>query len=255
MISFTGSTQAGIAVAKAAADSVKRVTQELGGKSPNILLEDADFNRSIKKGILMCMENTGQSCNAPTRMLIPRSRYEEAQVLAQENVKIVKVDNPEKPGRHLGPLASQKQYQKVQQLIQGAINEGAKLIAGGPGKPKGFETGHYAKPTIFANVNSNMAIAREEVFGPVLVMIPYSDEEEAIKIANNTTYGLSAYIQTGDIERGKCIARKLRSGMVRINHAPHSYNVPFGGYKQSGNGREWGEFGFEDYLEIKAISI
>jgi len=255
MISFTGSTQAGIAVAKAAADSVKRVTQELGGKSPNILLEDADFDRSIKKGIFMCMENTGQSCNAPTRMLIPHSRYQEAQALAQEYVEIVTVDNPEKSGRHIGPLASHAQYQKVQQLIQGAINEGATLIAGGLGKPEGFEIGHYAKPTIFANVDNNMAIAREEVFGPVLVLIPYNSEEEAIDIANNTAYGLSAYIQTGDIERGKHIARKLRAGMVRINHAPHSYNIPFGGYKQSGNGREWGEYGFGDYLEIKAISI
>jgi len=255
MVSFTGSTRAGVAVAKAAANSVKRVTQELGGKSPNILLEDADFERAIKKGIFMCMENTGQSCNAPTRMLVPQSRYQEALALAKESVKLVKVDCPEKPGRHLGPLASGEQYLKVQQLIQDAINEGATLIAGGTGKPEGLETGHYVRPTIFADVDNSMTIAREEVFGPVLVMIPYSNEEEAISIANDTPYGLSAYIQAADIERGKEIARKLRAGMVRINHAPHSYDAPFGGYKQSGNGREWGEHGFEDYLEIKAISL
>ena len=258
MVSFTGSTQAGIAVAKAAANSVKRVTQELGGKSPNILLSDlpgADFERAIKKGIFMCMENTGQSCNAPTRMLIPQSRYQEAQALAKESVQLVKVDNPEKPGRHLGPVASRDQYLKVQQLIQNALDEGATLIAGGTGKPEGLKTGHYVRPTIFADVDNSMTIAREEVFGPVLVMIPYNNEEEAISIANDTPYGLSAYVQTADVEKGKQLARQLRAGMVRINHAPHSYDAPFGGYKQSGNGREWGEHGFEDYLEIKAISI
>ena len=255
MISFTGSTKAGISVAKAAANTVKRVTQELGGKSPNILLDDTNFEHSIKKGIFMCMENTGQSCNAPTRMLIPQSHYIEAIKFARESVKKVKVDHSNKEGRHLGPLANQEQYDKVQQFIQLALNEGATLIAGGPGKPEGLETGYYVKPTIFADVHNEMAIAREEVFGPVLVMIPYQDEDDAIRIANDTPYGLSAYIQTGDVVRGKRIARRLHAGMVRINHAPHSYNVPFGGYKQSGNGREWGEYGFEDYLEIKAISI
>lgn len=255
MISFTGSTTAGISVAKAAANSVKRVTQELGGKSPNILLDDTDFERSIKKGIFMCMENTGQSCNAPTKMLIPQSHYTEAIKFARESVKKVIVDHSSKTGRHLGPLANREQYDKVQQFIQLALNEGATLIAGGLGKPEGLDIGYYAKPTIFADANNEMTIAREEVFGPVLVMIPYQDEEDAIRIANDTPYGLSAYIQTGDITRGKRIAHRLRAGMVRINHAPHSYNAPFGGYKQSGNGREWGEYGFEDYLEIKAISI
>jgi aldehyde dehydrogenase (NAD+) len=255
MISFTGSTRAGIAVAKAAADSVKRVAQELGGKSPNILLDDANFESAIKKGIFLCMENTGQSCNAPTRMLIPESRYPEALMLAKDNLKRVNVDYPDKSGRHLGPLASRAQYEKVQQLIQIAIDEGATLLAGGPGKPDGFETGHFVKPTIFADVSNDMTIAREEVFGPVLVMIPYKDNDDAISIANDTPYGLSAYIQTSNINRGKQMARKLRAGMVRINHAPHSYDAPFGGYKQSGNGREWGEYGFDDYLEIKAISL
>lgn len=254
MISFTGSTRGGVSVAKAAADTVKRVTQELGGKSPNILLDDADFEGAVKKGVFHCMENTGQSCNAPTRMLIPKSRYDEAVALAKTAIEKVNVDHPDKAGRHLGPLASRTQYDKVQQLIQTAIDEGASLIAGGPGKPKGLEIGHYAKPTLFADVNNQMTIAQEEVFGPVLVMIPYNDEDEAIHIANDTAYGLAAYIQTGDVDRGLRIARRLRAGMVRINYATHGYDAPFGGYKQSGNGREWGKYGFEDYLETKAIS-
>jgi aldehyde dehydrogenase (NAD+) len=255
MISFTGSTRSGVSVAKAAADSVKRVTQELGGKSPNILLDDANFEQSIKKGIFLCMENSGQSCNAPTRMLVPESRYQEALALAKKSITSVKVDHPEKKGRHIGPLASREQYQKVQRLIQLAIEEGATLLAGGLGKPTGLETGYYAKPTIFIDVHNNMTIAREEVFGPVLVIIPYADEAQAIDIANDSPYGLSAYIQTSNLDRGKSIASKLKAGMVRINQAPHGYNIPFGGYKQSGNGREWGEYGFEDYLEIKAISL
>lgn len=255
MVSFTGSTQAGIAVAKAAADSVKRVTQELGGKSPNILLDDADFDQAIKKGIFMCMENSGQSCNAPTRMLVPETRYQEALALAKKSIASVVVDRPEKKGRHIGPLASRDQYRKVQQFIHLAIEEGATLLAGGPGKPPGLEIGHYAKPTIFADVHNNMAIAREEIFGPVLAIMSYTDEAQAIDIANDSPYGLSAYIQTSDIDRGKHLATKLRAGMVRINHAVHDYNAPFGGYKQSGNGREWGEYGFEEFLEVKAISV
>jgi aldehyde dehydrogenase (NAD+) len=253
MISFTGSTRAGITVAKAASDTVKRVTQELGGKSPNLLLDDADFGKAVNQGVLLCMNNTGQSCNAPTRMLVPHSRYEEAVTLAKSAAEQVQVDLPSKEGQHIGPLVSRAQYDKVQRLMQSALDQGARLVAGGLGKPEGFETGHYVKPTVFADVNNQMTIAREEVFGPVLVMIPYRDEADAINIANDTPFGLAAYIQTGDTARGQRIAHRLRAGMVRINHASHGYNLPFGGYKQSGNGREWGEYGFEDYLEIKTI--
>ena len=255
MMSFTGSTRAGIAVAKAAADTVKRVAQELGGKSPNVLLDDADFGQAVTGGVLHCMNNTGQSCNAPTRMLVPESRYEEAVSLAKTVAEGVQVDSPEKEGEHIGPLVGRMQFDKVQGLIQTAIDEGARLVAGGPGKPAGRETGYFAKPTVFADVNNDMTIAREEVFGPVLVMIPYTDEEEAIRIANDTSYGLAAYLQCGDEIRGQRVASRLRAGMVCLNGAPHIYSSPFGGYKQSGNGREWGEFGFEDYLETKSISI
>lgn len=254
MVSFTGSTRAGIAVAKAAADTVKRVAQELGGKSPNVLLDDADFEQAVTGGVLHCMNNTGQSCNAPTRMLVPESRYEEAVAFAKTAAESVQVDDPAKEGEHIGPLVSRLQYEKVQHLIQVAMNEGARLVAGGPGKPEGHETGHFSKPTVFADVNNDMTIAREEVFGPVLVMIPYKDEDEAIRIANDTPYGLAAYVQAGDGGRGQRVAARLRAGMVCLNGAPHIYSSPFGGYKQSGNGREWGEFGFEDYLEIKSIS-
>ncbi len=254
MVSFTGSTRAGIAVAKAAADTVKRVAQELGGKSPNLLLNDADFDQSVPRGVEMCMENTGQSCNAPTRMLVPVEQYERAVSLAAEAATATAIGQPDREGPHIGPLASREQFNKVQQLIQTALDEGARLVAGGLGKPQGFETGYFVRPTVFADVTNQMTIAREEVFGPVLVLIPYRDEAEAIQIANDTPYGLAAYIQTGDVERGRRIARQLRAGMVRINGASHGYNAPFGGYKQSGNGREWGELGFEDYLEIKAIS-
>ncbi|WP_461515929.1 aldehyde dehydrogenase family protein [Porticoccus sp.] len=254
MMSFTGSTRAGIAVAKAAADTVKRVAQELGGKSPNLLLDDVDFVQAVHWGVTMCMENTGQSCNAPTRMLVPESRYQEAVTLAEKATATITVGQPHEEGPHIGPLASREQFDKVQQLIQTALDEGARLVAGGLGKPQGFETGYFVRPTVFADVTNQMTIAREEVFGPVLVLIPYRDEAEAIQIANDTPYGLAAYIQTGDVERGRRIARQLHAGMVRINGASHGYNAPFGGYKQSGNGREWGELGFEDYLEIKAIS-
>ena len=254
VVSFTGSTRAGIAVAKAAADTVKRVTQELGGKSPNVLLDDADFEQAVTGGVLHCMNNTGQSCNAPTRMLVPESRYEEAVALAKTAAESVQVDDPAKEGEHIGPLVSRMQFDKVQHLIQVAMEEGARLVAGGPGKPEGHERGHFSKPTVFADVNNDMTIAREEVFGPVLVMIPYKDEEEAIRIANDTPYGLAAYVQAGDADRGQRVAARLRAGMVCLNGAPHIYSSPFGGYKQSGNGREWGEFGFEDYLETKSIS-
>ena len=254
MVSFTGSTRAGIAIAKSAADTVKRVTQELGGKSPNIILDDANIEKVVKRGVLGCMSNTGQSCNAPTRMLIPASHYQQALDVAKATAAKVKVGSPEEHGNHIGPLVSETHFNKVQGMIQQGIDEGANLLAGGVGKPDGFETGYFTKPTIFSDVNNQMTIAREEVFGPVLVMIPYENEEEAIEIANDTPYGLAAYIHSEDTDRAKRVARRIRAGMVSINSAPHYYTSPFGGYKQSGNGREWGEFGFDDFLEIKAVN-
>jgi len=254
MVSFTGSTRAGIAIAKSAADTVKRVTQELGGKSPNIILDDANIEKVVKRGVLGCMSNTGQSCNAPTRMLVPASHYQQALEVAKLTVAKVKVGSPEEHGNHIGPLVSEAHFNKVQGMIQQGIDEGANLLAGGVGKPDGFETGYFTKPTIFSDVNNQMTIAREEVFGPVLVMIPYKDEEEAIEIANDTPYGLAAYIHSEDTDRAKRVARRIRAGMVSINSAAHYYTSPFGGYKQSGNGREWGEFGFDDFLEIKSVN-
>ncbi|MBU3068560.1 aldehyde dehydrogenase family protein [Aestuariicella sp. G3-2] len=254
MVSFTGSTRAGTAISKAAADTVKRVALELGGKSPNIIFDDADLKAAVTKGVESCMDNVGQSCNAPTRMLVPADRYEEAVAIAAEAANAIKVGKAAEKGDHIGPLVSRPHFEKVQGMIEAAIAEGARVAAGGPGKPEGLETGHFTKPTIFADVNNQMTIAREEVFGPVLVLIPYSSEEEAIEIANDTPYGLAAYVQTGDPERAKRVTRRLRAGMVRVNGAPHLFSSPFGGYKQSGNGREWGEFGFEDFLETKAIS-
>ena len=254
MVSFTGSTRAGIAIAKSAADTVKRVAQELGGKSPNIILDDANIEKVVKRGVLGCMSNTGQSCNAPTRMLVPASHYQQAVDVAKATVANVNVGSPEEHGNHIGPLVSEDHFNKVQNMIQQGIDEGATLLAGGVGKPAGFETGYFTKPTIFTDVNNEMIIAREEIFGPVLVMIPYEGEEQAIEIANDTPYGLAAYIHSEDADRAKRVARKIRAGMISINSASHYYTSPFGGYKQSGNGREWGEFGFDDFLEIKSIS-
>ena len=254
MVSFTGSTRAGMAISKAAADTVKRVALELGGKSPNIVFDDADFQSAVTRGVNHCMDNVGQSCNAPTRMLVPVERYDEAVEVAANAANAVKVDKADKSGDHIGPLVSRPHFEKVQAMIQAGIDEGARVVAGGVGKPEGLEVGHFTKPTIFADVNNQMTIAREEVFGPVLVLIPFGSEEEAIEIANDTPYGLAAYVQTGDDDQAKRVTRKLRAGMVRVNGAPHIYTSPFGGYKQSGNGREWGEYGFEDFLETKAIS-
>jgi len=254
MVSFTGSTRAGMAISKAAADTVKRVALELGGKSPNIVFDDADFQSAVTRGVNHCMDNVGQSCNAPTRMLVPAERYDEAVEVAANAANAVKVDKADKSGDHIGPLVSRPHFDKVQAMIQAGIDEGARVVAGGVGKPEGLEVGHFTKPTIFADVNNQMTIAREEVFGPVLVLIPFGSEEEAIEIANDTPYGLAAYVQTGDDDQAKRVTRKLRAGMVRVNGAPHIYTSPFGGYKQSGNGREWGEYGFEDFLETKAIS-
>lgn len=255
MVSFTGSTRAGILVAKAAADTVKRVTQELGGKSPNIIFEDADLESAVTAGVNHMMGNTGQSCNAPSRMLVHSSVYDKAVVIAKEAAGNVAVDQPTKEGQHLGPLSSRVQFDKVQSLIEKGIEEGATLIAGGPGKPEGLETGYFVRPTVFANVTNEMTIAQEEIFGPVLSMIPFETEEQAIQIANDTPYGLAAYFSTTSEERAARVASQLRAGMVSINSASQDYTAPFGGYKQSGNGREWGEFGFDDFLEIKGITV
>ena len=254
MVSFTGSTRAGVLVAKAAADSVKRVTQELGGKSPNIIFEDANLEKDVTAGVKRMMNNSGQSCNAPSRMLVQSSVYDEAIKIAKVAAENVVVDQPTKEGGHLGPLSSRIQFDKVQGLIKKGIEEGANLIAGGPGKPNGLDVGYFVKPTVFAGVSNDMTIAQEEIFGPVLTMIPFDTEEQAIEIANDTPYGLAAYFSTTSEERAARVARQLRAGMVSVNTASQNYTAPFGGYKQSGNGREWGEFGFDDFLEIKGIT-
>ena len=253
MMSFTGSTRAGVQVAKAAADTVKRVSQELGGKSANIILEDADLNAAVKSGVLSMMSNTGQSCNAPSRMLVPKKLYEEAVNIAKTIAAKPVVGDPKKEGVTMGPVANKNQFEKIQRLLQTGIDEGATVVIGGPGRPDGIDKGYFIKPTVFANVNNNMTIAREEIFGPVLVMIPYETEEEAVRIANDTVYGLSGYVYSGDIEHARKIARRLRTGMVHLNGASTDINAPFGGYKQSGNGREWGKEGIKEFLEVKAL--
>ncbi len=255
MVSFTGSTRAGVLVTKACADGVKRVALELGGKSPNIIFADADVEKAVKTGVLHCFNNTGQSCNAPTRMLVEESIYDQAIEIAKATAAKVSVGDPAENGRHMGPLISQTQFDKVQGLIQVAIDEGANVVTGGTGKPEGFETGYYVRPTIFSGVNNQMTIAREEVFGPVLAMIPFKDEADAIEIANDTPYGLAAYFHTSDTERAKRVARRLKAGMIQQNGAPHPSDAPFGGYKQSGIGREGGKWGLEDFLETKSFSV
>ena len=254
MVSFTGSTRAGILVAKAASETVKRVAQELGGKSPNIIFADADLDKAVSAGVTSMMGNTGQSCNAPSRMLVQSSVYQQAVEIAKQAAAQVAVDDPMKEGWHIGPLSSRVQFDKVQGLIEKGIEEGAELVIGGTGKPDGLDTGYFVKPTIFAGVNNQMTIAQEEIFGPVLTMIPFDTEAQAIEIANDTPYGLAAYFSTSDDERAKRVAGQLRAGMVSLNSASQGYTAPFGGYKQSGNGREWGEYGFDDFLEIKGIT-
>ncbi|MBY8977981.1 aldehyde dehydrogenase family protein [Rhodobacteraceae bacterium NNCM2] len=251
MMSFTGSTRAGVEVSRSAAATVKRVTLELGGKSPNLVFADCDLEKRIAEGVAGCFYNTGQSCNAPTRMLIERSCYDRALELAKEAAAAQKVGDPAEEGDHIGPVFDQIQYDRVQALIEAGIAEGATLLAGGPGKPEGLEQGWYVRPTIFADVTNEMRIAREEIFGPVLVIMPFDDEEEAIRIANDTEYGLAAYVQTGDAERARRVADRLRAGVIAINGRGSDYGSPFGGYKKSGNGREGGVFGLEDYQEIK----
>ena len=253
MMSFTGSTRAGTAVTRDAADTVKRVTLELGGKSPNLVFADCDLEERVTASVAECMYNTGQSCDAPTRLLVERSCYDEVVQIARQAAADTAVGDPEDEGEHIGPLFDQIQFDRVQAMIRVGIDEGATLLAGGPGKPDGHETGWFVKPTIFSDVSNDMRIAREEIFGPVLVIIPFEDEADAISIANDTPYGLAAYLQTGNADRAERVAGKLRAGAVHINGGGFEYGSPFGGYKQSGNGREGGMMGLEDYLETKTL--
>jgi aldehyde dehydrogenase (NAD+) len=254
MVSFTGSTRAGILVAKAAADSVKRVHQELGGKSANILFPDVDFADAVKKGVSGCFGNSGQSCNAPTRMFVPRDRQDEAAAFAKAAAEKFHVGAADAPGTVLGPVVSKIQFDKIQNLIESGIAEGATLVTGGPGRPADLNRGYFVRPTVFADVTPQMRIAREEIFGPVLSIMPYDTVEQAIERANDTVYGLASYIQTKDIEKARETSRRLRTGNVYINYPVWDAGLPFGGYKQSGNGREYAEYGLEDFLEIKGIA-
>lgn len=255
MMSFTGSTRAGIAVAKSSAETVKRVAQELGGKSANIVLEDADLTAAVSGGVSQCFTNSGQSCNAPTRMLVPAAKHAEALQIAKATAEGIKPGDPFAEGTVIGPVVSEVQFDKIQGLIQKGIDEGAELIAGGTGRPDGLNVGYFVKPTVFGNVSNDMTIAQEEVFGPVLTILPYDSEEQAIKIANDTPYGLSGYVQSSDVSHAAEVAAKMRTGNVHINGQGPDFGAPFGGYKQSGNGREWGELGFEEFLETKAVFI
>ena len=253
MMSFTGSTRAGSSVSKDSANSIKRVALELGGKSPNIVFADCDLEERISDSIEECYINTGQSCDAPTRLLVERSCYKEVLEIAKRVGEAVKVGDPAQEGNHLGPLVSDIQFGRVQAMIEKGIKEGATLLVGGLGKPDGFDEGYWVRPTIFADANNKMAIAQEEIFGPVLTIIPFDSEEEAIEIANDTPYGLAAYVQSGDLKRAERVAQKLRVGMVHINGGGFNYGSPFGGYKQSGNGREGGIIGIEDFQEVKTL--
>ena len=253
MVSFTGSTRAGVIVAKTAADTVKRVSQELGGKSPNIILRDADFVAAVRSGVQSCFSNSGQSCNAPTRMLVPQERHDEALQIAKKTAEATRVGDPKADGVHLGPVVSEIQFNKIQKLIETGIKEGAQLVAGGPGRPEGLNRGYYVRPTVFGNVNNDMTIAREEIFGPVIAIMPYDSEESAIEIANDTDYGLAAYVQSTDINHARSVARELRAGQVKINAPAWDTFAPFGGYKQSGNGREYADCAIHDFLEVKGI--
>jgi len=253
MVSFTGSTRAGIIVAKTAADTVKRVAQELGGKSANIILPDADLDAAVRQGVDGCFGNSGQSCDAPTRMLVPADRHDEALQIAREAAEAFKVGDPLAEGTDLGPVVSEAQYSKIQRLIEAGIEEGALLVSGGPGRPEGLNRGYYVRPTVFGHVTPDMTIAREEIFGPVLSIMPYGSEEEAIAIANDTVYGLAAYVQSSDIEHARAVAARMRAGSVYLNYPAWDTSAPFGGYKQSGNGREYADWGIHDFLEIKGI--
>jgi aldehyde dehydrogenase (NAD+) len=253
MMSFTGSTRAGILVARGAAATVKRVCQELGGKSANILLPDVDFQTAVTKGVLGMMGNSGQSCNAPTRMLVPFDRQDEVKAIAKAAAARVVPGPVNDPASTIGPVVSEVQFNKIQRLIQAGIDEGAELVTGGPGRPENLNRGYYVRPTVFANVRNDMTIAREEIFGPVLSILPYKDEEDAIRIANDTLYGLAAYVQSGDLSRARRVAAEMRAGNVFINYPASDTAAPFGGYKQSGNGREYGKWAIDDFTEIKAV--
>jgi aldehyde dehydrogenase (NAD+) len=253
MVSFTGSTRAGVLVAKAAADTVKRVAQELGGKSPNLILRDADLAAAVREGVRSCFSNSGQSCDAPTRMLVPAERHDEALALAAAVADGLKVGDPREAGVDLGPVVSQAQFDKIQRLIEAGVSEGARLIAGGPGRPPGLNRGYYVRPTVFGDVKPAMTIAREEIFGPVLSILSYDDEDEAIRIANETVYGLAAYVSSANLDHARAVAAHLRAGTVNLNYPAWDVRAPFGGFKQSGNGREYGGFGIDDYLEWKAV--
>ena len=252
MVSFTGSTRAGIEVARNAAPTVKRVAQELGGKSANIILDDTDFSAAISRDVFGVCTNSGQSCNAPTRMLVPNARMDEAAAIAKAAAAQVKVGDPNDSGTTIGPVVSAVQFEKIQALIEKGIDEGATLECGGVGRPDGLNAGYYVKPTVFSHVTNDMTIAREEIFGPVLSLIGYEDDDDAVRIANDTSYGLSGYV-SGQSDRARNVARRIRTGNVHLNGAPVDNKAPFGGYKQSGNGREWGRYGFEEFLETKAI--
>jgi aldehyde dehydrogenase (NAD+) len=254
MISFTGSTRAGIDVAKRAANTVKRVSQELGGKSPNVILDDADFNKAVAGGVAHVFNNSGQSCNAPTRMIVPAARMKEVAAIAKAVAEKTKAGDPKAADTTIGPVVNRTQWDKIQALIKKGIDEGATLVAGGPGLPEGVNKGFYVRPTIFADVTNDMTIAREEIFGPVLTILGAKDEAEAVKIANDTPYGLAGYVSAGSVDSAKRVARQIRAGNVNLNGVPNERTAPFGGYKQSGNGREWGKFGMEDFLEVKAIA-
>ena len=252
-MSFTGSTGAGIDVAIRAAPTVKRVGQELGGKSANILLDDVDWTKMVTEGVNLCFRNSGQSCNSPTRMLVPAEKMAEVAAIAKTVAESIKVGDPAAADSDMGPVVSDVQWGKIQNLIESGIAEGATLVTGGPGKPQGLEQGYYVRPTVFADVKPDMRIAREEVFGPVLSIIGYADEADAVRIANDHAFGLAGYVNSSDINRAKSVARQIRAGMVTVNMAVADPSAPFGGYRQSGNGREWGEAGLEEYLEVKAV--
>lgn len=253
MMSFTGSTRAGIAVAKAAADTVKRVSQELGGKSANILLRDVDLQHAVTRGVAGCYGNSGQSCNAPTRMFVPADLHDQAVAIARQAAETFKVGHPQSDDPVLGPVVSQLQFDKIQGLIQAGIEEGAELVTGGVGRPEGLNRGYYVRPTVFANVRQDMRIAREEIFGPVLSILPYESEEQVIGMANDTVYGLAAYVQSKDLDHAREVAAQMRAGNVFINYPAWDAGAPFGGYKQSGNGREYADFGLNEFLEIKGV--